>query len=360
MFESFGFETLTPVTASLYLALALGVAFGVLAEITRFCLRRALVSADRSERRSAGGVWLMALAVALVGTQASVAAGLISFEGHRLLASELPVLAIVLGGLAFGAGMVLTRGCASRLAVLSGSGNLRAAFVLVLFAIAAHATLKGVFATLSSGLASVTLPLGALTSLAALPGGALPYTAGLAVVFLGLALRSGAGARNLVLAALIGLIVPAAWVGTGYVLYDEFDPILAESLSLTAPATATLFWGIASTAITPGFGVGLVGGILAGAAASALLFGRFQWQSFDSPAQTGRYALGALLMGVGGVLAGGCTLGAGLSGIPTLGFAAFLALAAIILGAKLAARLLSESGSEYGARPATQALQPAE
>ena len=110
MFESFGFETLTPVTASLYLALALGVAFGVLAEITRFCLRRALVSAAPSERRSAGGVWLMALAAALIGTQASVAAGLINFDGHRLLASDLPVLAILLGGLAFGAGMVLTRG----------------------------------------------------------------------------------------------------------------------------------------------------------------------------------------------------------------------------------------------------------
>jgi len=99
---------------------------------------------------------------------------------------------------------------------------------------------------------------------------------------------------------------------------------------------------------------------LAGAAASSLIFGRFAWQSFESPAQTGRYALGALLMGLGGVLAGGCTLGAGLSGIPTLGFAAFLALAAIIAGAKIAGRVLNESGSGYGAQPSTQALQPAE
>ncbi|MCV2893983.1 YeeE/YedE family protein [Lentibacter sp. XHP0401] len=360
MFESFGFESLTPVQASLYLALALGVAFGVLAEITRFCLRRALVSADQSERRAAGGVWLMALTVALIGTQAGVSAGLINFDAHRFLASDLPVLAIVLGGLAFGAGMVLTRGCASRLAVLTGSGNLRAGFVLVLFAIAAHATLKGVLAPLSAALASVTLPLGSFTSLAALPGGALPYTGGLALTFFALALRSGASWRNLALAVLIGLIVPAAWLGTGYVLYDEFDPIVAESLSLTAPATATLFWAIASTSIAPGFGVGIVGGILAGAAVSALAFKRFAWVSFESPAQTGRYTLGAILMGVGGVLAGGCTLGAGLSGIPTLGFSAFLALAAIIAGAKIAGRVLNESGSGSVAQPSTQALQPAE
>ena len=360
MFESFGFETLTPGQASLYLALALGAAFGVLAEITRFCLRRALTGAEATDRRAAGGVWLMALAVALIGTQAAVATGLITFEAHRFFATDLPALAIVLGGLAFGAGMVLTRGCASRLAVLSASGNLRAALVLVLFAIAAHATLKGVLAPVSASLAGITLPLGDYTSLAALPGGALPYTVALALAFLALALRSGAAKLHLALAVLIGLIVPAAWVGTGFVLFDEFDPIMAESLSLTAPATATLFWGIASTSITPGFGVGLVGGILAGAAASALLFKRFAWVSFDNPAQTGRYALGALLMGVGGVLAGGCTLGAGLSGIPTLGFAAFLALGAIIAGAKLAARLLNETGSEYAAQPAKQALQPAE
>lgn len=360
MFETFGFETLTPVQASLYLALALGAAFGVLAEITRFCLRRALTGAEATDRRAAGGVWLMALAVALVGTQAAVAKGLISFEAHRFLASELPALAIVLGGLAFGAGMVLTRGCASRLAVLSASGNLRAAVVLVLFAIAAHATLKGVLAPTAAKLASVTLPLGEYTSLAALPGGALPYTAALVLALLALALRSGASKLNLALAVLIGLIVPAAWVGTGFVLFDEFDPIMAESLSLTAPATATLFWGIASTSIAPGFGVGLVGGILAGAAASALVFKRFAWVSFESPAQTGRYALGALLMGVGGVLAGGCTLGAGLSGLPTLGFAAFLALGSIIAGARIAARLLNANGSESGAQPAKQALQPAE
>ena len=352
MFESFGFETLTPVTASLYLALAIGVAFGVLAEITRFCLRRALTSTDAQDRRAAGGVWLMALAVALVGTQAGVGAGLINFEAHRYLASDIPALAIVLGGLAFGAGMVLTRGCASRLAVLSASGNLRAASVLVLFAIAAHATLKGVFAPLAAALAAVTVPFGG-----ALPAIAAPVLALGALVF---ALRSGAGLKMLTLAALIGLLVPAAWLGTGFVLYDAFDPIMAESLSLTAPATATLFWAIASTAITPGFGVGLIGGILAGALASALLFKRFAWVSFDSPAQTGRYALGALLMGVGGVLAGGCTLGAGLSGVPTLGFAAFLALAAIIAGAKLAARLLNESGSVSGAQATKQALQPAE
>lgn len=351
MFQSFGFESLTPPQAALWLGLALGAAFGVLAEVTRFCFRRA-VAGEPAERGPALGVWLVALAAAVAGTQAAVQAGLISFGDHRFLAADLPVLAIVAGGLLFGAGMVLTRGCASRLTVLSASGNLRAVFVLLVFALTAHATLKGVLAPLRTSLGSVTLPLGDGVSLAALPGGPLVWSALIAATALAIALRSGARPLHLGLAALLGLLVPAGWVGTGFLLYDDFDPIALESLSFTAPFADTLFWSIASTSISAGFGVGLIGGTLAGALVSSLASGRFQWQSFTSPRQTGRYALGAALMGIGGVLAGGCTVGAGLAGIPTLSLAALLALGAIAGGAIVTGRALGGSRVAGRAVPA--------
>jgi uncharacterized membrane protein YedE/YeeE len=346
MFETLGFETLTAPQAALIFGGLLGLAFGALAEVTRFCFRRALVG-EPAERRPALGIWLAALAAALIGTQGAVAAGLISFADHRFLAADLPFAAILAGGLLFGAGMVLTRGCASRLTVLSASGNLRAVFVLLVFAVTAHATLKGVLAPLRTALGSVTLPLGEAVSLAALPGGALLWTALLAATALLVALRSGARPLHLALAVLLGLLVPAGWVGTGLVLQDEFDPIAVESLSFTAPFADTLFWTIASTSISAGFGTGLVGGTLLGALLSALAGRRFQWQSFESPRQTGRYAAGAVMMGVGGVLAGGCTVGAGLSGVPTLSLAALLALGAIAAGALLADRALA--GTRAGA-----------
>ena len=357
MFESFGFEDTTAREASVLFALVLAAAFGALAQLTRFYFRRTLVGEDR---RQAASVWAMALAVAVVGTQASVAIGWISFDSHRLLNSDLPVLAIGLGGLMFGTGMVLTRGCVSRLMVLSGSGNLRAAMVIVIFAIVAHATLKGVLAPLRQSLGAVTLDLGDTTSLAALPGGPLFWSALLAAAALTLALRSGNPVLPLLGAAVIGLLVPLGWVGTGYVLFDDFDPIVMESLSFTAPTTETLFYGIASSAIPAGFGTGLVGGVLLGALAAALLTGSFKWQSFDSPRQTGRYLAGAALMGMGGVLAGGCTVGAGLAGIPTLGFAALLALASIAVGGLAADRLLSAASFGSGAQPAKPMPQPAE
>lgn len=342
MFETFGFETLTPRAASVMLGLTLGLVFGALAERTRFCLRRGLVG-PVEERRSALGLWAVALAVAILGTQGAVAAGWISFDGHRLLSPDLPVMAIALGGLMFGAGMVLTRGCASRLTVLAGTGNLRAVIVLVVFAITAHAALKGILAPLRTSLGSVTVPLSDAASLAALPGGAGLWSALLIGAALAYGLRSGLRAPVLLTGVLIGLLVPAAWVGTGFVLQDEFDPIAMESLSFTLPTAETLFWTIANSAVPAGFGTGLLGGVIGGSALMALGFRSFRWQSFASPAETGRYVAGGAMMGLGGVLAGGCTLGAGLAGVPTLSVAALLALGAIAVGAKAADRMFSVS-----------------
>ncbi len=331
MYQDLGFETLTAPQAAVWFGLAIGVAFGVLAEITRFCFRRA-VAGDPGERAPAAGVWAVAAAAAILGTQVAIQAGWIDFSDHRYFAGDMPVAAILAGGLLFGAGMVLTRGCISRLTVLGASGNLRAVTVLLVFAIAAHATLKGVLAPVRTALGSVTVSLGDSVSLAALPGGGWFWAAALATLALLVAVRSGARPLHLGLAALLGLLIPAAWAGTGFVLYDEFDPVALQSLSFTAPAAETLFWTIASTSIPAGFGTGLLGGVLLGALVSSLIAGRFRWQSFSAPAETGRYAAGAVLMGVGGVLAGGCTVGT-LSGVAGLSVAALLALAAIAAGA---------------------------
>ncbi|MCL3883698.1 YeeE/YedE family protein [Marivita sp. GX14005] len=349
MFEDLGLESLTAPQAAVILALALGAAFGFLAERTKFCFRRSLIGADR---RQALGVWLTALAIAVLGTQAATLVGLVDFSAHRFMAADLPILAIALGGLIFGAGMVLTRGCISRLTVLSATGNLRAVFVLTLFAIAAHATLKGVLAPLRTSLGSVTLPLGDAVSLASLPGGAPLWAGGIALAALTVALRSGNRASALVMAAAIGALVPLGWVGTGFVLYDDFDPVAMESLSFTAPFADTLFWTIASSSIPANFGVGLIGGTLIGALVAALIFRSFSWQSFSTPAQTGRYAAGAVSMGIGGVLAGGCTVGAGLAGVPTLSIAALLAILSIAAGALITNAALNKAPRGAIAHPA--------
>ena len=334
-------------TAHLLLGLALGLGFGIAAQISRFCLRRGLVAGP--DRKPALGTWLTALATAIAGTTMAGLAGWIDLTDHRLMVSELPLLAIVLGGLAFGAGMVLTRGCVSRLTVLGATGNLRALTVLLIFAVTAHATLKGVLAPIRVALGSVTTDAG-LGSLAALPGGAALWAAFPVVVLAAAILALRPRALHAALAAFIGLLVVAGWLGTGWLLMDEFDPLPVQSLAFTSTWADSLFWTVASTSIPAGFGVGLVGGVFAGAFLSGLARRELAFASFDSAPQTLRYVAGAALMGLGGVLAGGCTVGAGLSGVSMLSVSAILALAAIAAGAVLTDKALA----------ATPALQPAE
>jgi uncharacterized membrane protein YedE/YeeE len=345
MFETLGLE-MSPQTASVWFGLILGLAFGALAMLTRFCLRRALVGPveDRSEAR---GVWALALAVAVLGTQGAVAAGLVSFEAHRFHAEPVPVVGLVVGGLLFGLGTVLARGCLSRLTVLSASGNLRALMAILVAAVAAHATLQGALAPLRMALGSVTVSLGSV-----LPGAGWIWAAVIAGLALLVVLRSRVSVPMLLGGALIGALVPVAWVGTGYVLYDEFDAIPIEGLAFTGPWAEALFWGVAASVTTAGFGAGLIGGVLAGAFAAAILSRRFAWESFDSAGQMGRSLGGAALMGVGGVLAGGCTVGAGLAGLPTLGIAALIAFAAVVAGILGADAVLNRRGLGRGIVPA--------
>ena len=337
MFETLGLG-MTPQAASVWLGLAIGLVFGALAMLTRFCLRRALVG-PTEERAGARGVWAMALAVAVIGTQGAVALGLVSFGAHRFGLEAVPVLGLVLGGVMFGLGAVLARGCLSRLTVLSASGNLRALVAIVVAALAAQATLQGALAPVRVALGAVTVPLGAL------PGAAWLWAAVIVALALLVVLRSGASWALLAGGAVIGLLVPVAWVGTGFVLYDEFDPIALEGLAFTGPWAETLFWGVAAQVTSAGFGAGLVGGVLAGALGAALASRRFAWESFESAGQMGRSLGGAALMGVGGVLAGGCTVGAGLAGVPTLGVSALVAFGAIVAGMYGADAVLARRGA---------------
>jgi len=340
MFETLGFEDTTPLAASVMLGLVLGGIYGALAQRSAFCLRRSLVGRWR-DCLPALGAWTMALATAIAGTRLAIAADLVSFEAHRFLAPDVPVVSVMVGGALFGTGMVLAGGCVSRLTVLTGSGNLRALLVLVVFAVTAHAAMKGVLAPLREALGAATVYGGGVPTLAALPGGEV-WPLGLALAAALFALRSGATASHMAMAGAIGLLVPLGWVGTGFLLLDDFDPIPLQSMGFTGPTAETLFWTVAATSIPAGFGTGLAAGVIAGSLAAALAGGQFRWESLESPRQTGRYLAGAVMMGAGGVLAGGCTVGAGLSGVSTASLAALLALAAMAASAKAAGAVLAE------------------
>jgi len=336
LFETYDIG-IDPRTLHVAAGLSLGLIFGVAAQISRFCLRRA-VAGDQGERASAGAVWLTALATAILGYLLAASAGVATVDGHRFASSELPVVGIIAGGLAFGIGMVLTRGCVSRLTVLSATGNFRAIMVLLTFAITAHAAMKGVLAPVATSLSQTTVSV-PFASLVEVPlGGPLLFLA-VAALAGTLIWRARPSITHVILGAAIGLVAVGGWVTTSFLLFDEFDPLPVQSAAFTLPWTDTLFWTIASSAIPAGFGIGFIGGVLGGSLLSAIARGEFQLQTFETPTQTVRYIAGGTLMGVGGVLAGGCTVGAGISGVPTGSLSAILAIASIALGGWAAANL---------------------
>lgn len=344
---------LDPRGASVLLALGIGAVFGLAAERSQFCFRRAILT-----RGAALSAVLVALAVAVMGTQLAVAAGWLDFAGHRFHAPRIPVLAVVVGGAVFGAGMVLTRGCTSRLTVLAATGNLRAGMVLLVFAVTAHAMMKGLLAPLRDMLSTVTVRLGpeAAHGLSLPPlawGGLLVGVATVSVW------RWHAERASLLWAGVIGGLVVLGWLGTGVLLMDAFDPIPLESLSIAAPMADGLFWTITASAVRPSFGPGLIGGILLGALISSLWGRRFRWQGFHGPAETGRYLTGGVLMGCGAVLAGGCTLGAGLTGLSTLSVSAGLAVCGIVAGALAMQAGLNASPFGCFGSSARQSARPA-
>jgi hypothetical protein len=148
-----------------------------------------------------------------------------------------------------------------------------------------------------------------------------------------LARRARVGAVTALSAIGVGLAVFAGWLITYTLSQHSFSPITIKSVSFTGPSADTLMGLINSPSVPLGFDIGLVPGVFAGALIASLLGRDWQLQGFHDGLSMRRYAAGAFLMGFGGMLAGGCAVGAGVTGGAIFAVTAWLALAAMWLGA---------------------------
>ncbi len=340
---------------------AVGTVFGATARATSFCTMGAISDAiligDRRRLRS----WLLAIAVAVLGTQAMGGAGLIDLQRAVYLSPSLGWPGAVVGGLMFGFGMTLTGGCASRCLVRAATGNLKAAVVLIVMGMAAYATLNGVTAlprvhlieAANTDLAALGIPAQGLPDLLKAGLGADPAVTGPAA---GAAIAGGLLAyclsdrrfrtsRGPLLGGLvIGLLIPAGWWTTGVLGHDEFDPQPLGSLTFVAPVGDSLQYLMTFTGASLDFGIATVGGVVAGAFLAGLARRRLRIETFTRRGDMAGHLAGALCMGVGGVVALGCTVGQGITGVSTLSAGSFLALGATLLGAVIGVKRL-EHGS---------------
>lgn len=343
--------------SALWAALLLGVAFGAAARWSRFCLLRGLRQAQGLDSDAARGTapalqaFALALAVALLGTQALVAAGQLDWSQAPIVRSQFSLPGVLLGGALFGLGMVLARSCGARALVLLGGGNLRALVTLVAMGLTAQASLTGVLVPLRQWLLGIgVLQLEHATLLPWVGAWNWPQPAVLALcaglpatVLAGYALWNPALRRSPVQwlgALVVGALVAAGWWISSHVGVDPFDPAPITSLSLITPVAESLLYLQLAVGRELSWGPALAVGILAGAAVAALVDRSARWEGFDSTPRLVASAAGGVLMGFGGVLAAGCSIGQGLSGLATLAVASLPAAIGMVGGSWLALRLL--------------------
>ncbi len=295
--------------------LLVGLLFGSAAAHSRFCLRAATVEVTEGRPGSRMAVWLIAFFAALFAVQVSVFSGVLDVSAARQLTATGSMSGAILGGLMFGAGMILARGCVSRLLILSASGNLRAIITGLVVTIVAQASLRGVLSPARESLALLwTVPGGEARSvLVALGIGVPAFTAiaGLAFILsIVFGRRQKVPGSELVTAALVGVAVYAGWAATYLVAQSSFDVIAVQSVTFTGPSTDTLMALVGAPDILPSFGLGLVPGVFIGALIVSWLKGEARIQRFDADTPMERYLIGGVLMGFGSMLAGGCAVGA--------------------------------------------------
>ena len=340
---------------------ALAVVFGAVASRVNFCTMGAVTDVVTMGDWRRMRMWLLAIAVAIAGATWLEATGLVDLGKSIYTAPKVAWASHLVGGFLFGFGMTLASGCGSRLLLRFGAGNLKSLVALLVLAVSAYMTLKGLFAVWRvATLDALRLDVGAIGAvhsdlgevLTAVSGGsssklALSLAIAAAVAAFALASREFRSSRAMIGGALIiGAVIVAGWYVTGHLGHLAEDPRTLEeayvgtnsgrpeSYSFVAPVGYTLelllLWSDQSRIVT--FGIAGVLGMIVGAAGVALATRSFRWEGFASIEDLVNHIVGGVLMGFGGVTALGCTIGQGLTGLSTLALGSLIAFAAIIAG----------------------------
>jgi len=323
--------------------LLIGLSYGVVGLLSGFCLISSLrgwwAEGDSRLIRS----YALALGVAIAATQLLAGSGIVDLSKSVYLQPSFSAPLIFVGGLLFGYGMVLSNGCGSRALVLLGRGNLRSFVVVIVLGIAAQMTLRGLIAPARVVLLQASQSKPAVLTLPALLstfGGSETFARTLAALVISAALVIFAFAHppfqrawgQVAAGIAVGLLVTAGWFATGYLGADDFNPAAVTSLTFISPIADTVQYAMLSTGLALNFGIAMVAGVFAGSLVTALATRRFHWEGYTSPRHMLRSIGGAALMGSGGAMAYGCSVGQGLTGLSTLALASFVAVAGILLG----------------------------
>lgn len=323
--------------------LAIGFVYGVVGLLSGFCMMSSLRGWWAEGDGRLVRTYALAMGMAIASSQLLAARGFVDLGKSIYLQPTFSAPLMFFGGLLFGYGMVLSNGCGSRALVLLGRGNLRSFVVVIVLGIVAEMTLKGLIAPARLAMVQASQTTAATNSLPAMLAGlglsaisarmlSASVTAAALIIFAFAHAPFRRSPGQIAAGLVVGILIAAGWFATGYLGADDFSPTPVTSLTFIAPIADALQYVMLSTGSTLNFGIVTVFGVFAGSLVTALLTGRFHLEGFQSPRHMLRSAGGAALMGAGGVMAFGCSVGQGLTGLSTLALASFVAVAGILLG----------------------------
>ncbi len=324
-----------------------GIVLGLAARLGDFCTLGAIESAFYGNNQTRLRMWGIALGVGILATFGLAEAGILSFDRTFYHSIRWNPFASIFGGLLFGYGMAYTGNCGFSALARIGGGDLRALVAVIVMAIFSFMTLGGPLAELRAIVFPESDSIGTqgfahlFADLTSLP--VIIFAALIAAGFLIWALAHR-GLReqpaSIIWGALVGLAIASGWWGTSLLAESSLDAIDVQSHSYTAPLGRSLVYLMTSTAGGVNFSVGSVAGVALGGFLGSLIKGHFRWEACEDPQELGRQMFGAALMGIGGVIALGCSIGQGLTAFSTLSYSAPVTLAAIIIGAMIGLRRL--------------------
>ncbi len=343
------------------------VIMGAIANKTNFCTMGAVSDWVNMGDTGRMRAWLLAMTVALIGVLGMEAANVISFSSGTFppyRTENFSWLRYLLGGLMFGIGMTLGSGCGSKTLIRVGGGNLKSVVVLVVASIMAYLMMWTSFfemafmswiAPTSVSLAKFGIPsqelsavVAGVTGTEASPTFRLIIGAMVAIALLLFIFKSGDFRKsfdNILGGTVVGLAVVAGWYMTGGsmgVAWKDFadmaenvpSRVNVQSYTFISPMGDSVRYLMEPTNLTfVNFGVTALVGVIVGSFLYAIIARRFRVEWFASGGDFSNHVVGGVLMGVGGVLAMGCTIGQAVTGVSTLAIGSILTFLAIVGGA---------------------------
>lgn len=331
--------------------------FGFVGNKTHFCSMGAISDVINMGSKGRLGAWFLAIGIAILGAQFLFIQGLVDLNASIYLSPNLYILSYVLGGILFGVGMTLAAGCGQRNLIRVGGGNLKALVVILVLGITAYTTMRGLLALVrlnwvyavnadltNQGLNDQSLIsyMGALLKLESTEW--LRKIIGFLVAagFITYALKHKEfrnSLDNIIAGVVIGACVVAAWYITGYLGQDDFDPVTPQGMAFIGPTGNAISYLMTFTGAQINFGIAVTLGMIVGSFLYAVMSNSFRIETFSNRSEMVSHLVGAALMGFGGVLSFGCTIGQGVTGMSTLAMGSILALTSIIFGSALTMKI---------------------